>query len=172
MPKYLWEASYSAEGAKGLLKDGGSKRRKAAEEAVKAVGGKLEAFYFAFGKYDAYVIADIPDHASVAAASLAVNASGAVTIRTTVLLTPEELEALPGIDPETVESIQVAVNSYYRQFEEPANEPAAAESSAAEEPAAEEAAGAPASPESPVGVVSIAAPENESVTIENAESSE
>ncbi len=25
MPKYLWEASYSAEGAKGLLKDGGSK---------------------------------------------------------------------------------------------------------------------------------------------------
>ena len=92
MPKYLWEASYSAEGAKGLLKDGGSKRRKAAEEAVKAVGGKLEAFYFAFGKYDAYVIADIPDHASVAAASLAVNASGAVAIRTTVLLTPEELD--------------------------------------------------------------------------------
>ena len=92
MPKYLWEASYSAEGAKGLLKDGGSKRRKAAEEAVKAVGGKLEAFYFAFGKYDAYVIADIPDHASVAAASLAVNASGAVAIKTTVLLTPEELD--------------------------------------------------------------------------------
>src|SRR2546428_6082872 len=92
MPKYLWEASYSAEGAKGLLKDGGSKRRKAAEEAVKAVGGKLEAFYFAFGKYDAYVIADIPDHVSVAAASLAVNASGAVAIRTTVLLTPEELD--------------------------------------------------------------------------------
>src|SRR5437899_6698961 len=69
-----------------------SERRKAAEEAVKAVGGKLEAFYFAFGKYDAYVIADIPDHASVAAASLAVNASEAVAIKTTVLLTPEELD--------------------------------------------------------------------------------
>ena len=92
MPKYLWEASYSAEGAKGLMKDGGSKRRKAAEEALKAVGGKLEAFYFAFGKYDAYVIADIPDHVSVAAVALAINASGAVAVKTTVLLTPEELD--------------------------------------------------------------------------------
>jgi uncharacterized protein with GYD domain len=92
MPKYLWEASYSAEGTKGLMKDGGSKRRKAAEEALKAVGGKLEVFYFAFGEYDAYVIADIPDHVSVAAVALAINASGAVAVKTTVLLTPEELD--------------------------------------------------------------------------------
>ena len=92
MSKYLWEVSYSPEGAKGLLKDGGSKRRAAAEQAIKQVGGKLEAFYFAFGKHDAYVIADIPDNASVAAAFLAINASGAVTVRTTVLLTPEELD--------------------------------------------------------------------------------
>ncbi len=92
MSKYLWEVSYSPEGAKGLLKDGGSKRRAAAEQAIKQVGGKLEAFYFAFGKHDAYIIADIPDHASVAAASLAVNASGAVAVRTTVLLTPEEMD--------------------------------------------------------------------------------
>ncbi len=92
MPKYLLEASYSAEGAKGLLKDGGSKRRKAAEDAVKAVGGKLEAFYFAFGEHDAYVIADIPDNVSGAAVALAINASGAVTVKTTVLLTPEEVD--------------------------------------------------------------------------------
>ena len=92
MSKYLWEVSYSSEGAKGLLKDGGSKRRAAAEQAIKQVGGKLEAFYFAFGKHDAYVIADIPDDASVAAASLAVNASGVVAVRTTVLLTPEEID--------------------------------------------------------------------------------
>lgn len=92
MPKYLWEASYTAEGTKGLMKDGGSKRRKAAEEAVKAVGGKLEAFYFAFGKYDAYVIVDVPDHVSVAAVALAVNASGAVAVKTTILLTAEELD--------------------------------------------------------------------------------
>ena len=92
MPSYLWEASYTSEGAQGLLKDGGTKRRKAVEEALKSVGGRLEAFYFAFGKSDAIVIANVPDHVSVAAAALAVNAAGAATIRTTVLLTPEEID--------------------------------------------------------------------------------
>ena len=93
MPKYLIEASYTAEGAKGLLKDGGSKRRQAAEQAIKSAGGKLEAFYFAFGDRDAFLVVDAPDHATVAAASIAVNASGAVHTKTVVLLTPEEMDA-------------------------------------------------------------------------------
>jgi uncharacterized protein with GYD domain len=92
MPKYLLHAKYSAEGARGLLKDGGTKRKNAAEELVKSVGAKLDAFYFAFGDEDAYVIVDAPDHASVAAASLAVSASGLVSTKTTVLLTPEEMD--------------------------------------------------------------------------------
>ena len=62
------------------------------EAAIKANGGKLEAFYFAFGKNDAYLIVDAPDHISVAAMNLAVNASGAASIKTTVLLTPEEID--------------------------------------------------------------------------------
>jgi len=92
MAKYLIEASYTTEGAKGLLKDGGSKRRAAAEQAVKNAGGKLEAFYFAFGNRDALVIVGAPDHATVVATSLAINASGAVRTKTTVLLTPEEID--------------------------------------------------------------------------------
>jgi uncharacterized protein with GYD domain len=92
MAKHLWQASYEAEGARGLLKDGGTKRRQAAEAALKAVGGKLEAFYFAFGESDVYLIADLPDNVSAIAASLAVNASGAIRIKTTVLLTPEEVD--------------------------------------------------------------------------------
>ena len=92
MPKYLIEASYTSEGAKGLLMDGGSKRRQAAEQAIKSAGGKLEAFYFAFGDRDAFVIVDAPDHATIAAASLAINASGAVQTKTIVLLTPEEID--------------------------------------------------------------------------------
>jgi uncharacterized protein with GYD domain len=92
MPKYLIKASYTAEGAKGLLKDGGSKRREIAEQALKSAGGKMEAFYFAFGDTDAFVIVDAPDHASVSAASLAINASGAVRTETIVLLTPEEID--------------------------------------------------------------------------------
>jgi len=92
MPKYLIQASYTVEGAKGLLKDGGTKRRQAAEAAFKSAGARVEAFYFAFGDNDAFVIVDAPDHASVVAASAAVNASGAVTAKTTVLLTPEEID--------------------------------------------------------------------------------
>jgi uncharacterized protein with GYD domain len=92
MAKYLSEVSYLPEGAKGLLKDGGTKRRQVVEAAIKANGGKLEAFYFAFGKKDAYLIADMPDHVSVAAMALVVNASGAASVRTTVLLTPEEID--------------------------------------------------------------------------------
>ncbi|HEV3058254.1 MAG TPA: GYD domain-containing protein [Vicinamibacterales bacterium] len=92
MGKYLITASYTADGAKGLLKDGGTKRREAAEQAIKSAGARLEAFYFAFGDDDAYVIIDAPDHASVVAASVAINASGAVHSKTVVLLTPEDMD--------------------------------------------------------------------------------
>ena len=92
MPKYLIQASYTPEGIRGLMKDGGSKRRAAAESAVKGVGGKLEVFYFAFGETDVYAIADVPDNASAAAISLAVSGTGAVNARTTVLMTPEEMD--------------------------------------------------------------------------------
>ncbi len=92
MAKYLLEASYTAEGAKGLAKSGGSKRRTAVEEMVKRVDGKVEAFYFSFGASDVYVIIDVPDPASAAAISLAVNQSGAAQVKTHVLLTPEEID--------------------------------------------------------------------------------
>ena len=93
MPKYLFEVSYSEEGTKGLLKEGGTRRRAAAEKAFREVGGKIESWYYAFGKYDAYIIAEFPDHASVAALSLTVTAAGAARIRTTVLLTTREIDA-------------------------------------------------------------------------------
>ncbi len=93
MPKYLLEVSYTAEGAKGLLKDGGSKRRAVAQTAIQSVGGKMEAFYYAFGERDVLVIVDMPDALSAAAASITLAASGAVTSRTTVLLTPEEIDS-------------------------------------------------------------------------------
>lgn len=90
--KYLLEASYTAEGAKGLSKEGGSSRRKKIEKMIRALDGKLEAFYYAFGPTDAYLIVDVPDSVTAAALSLAVNQSGAVQLRTHVLLTPEEMD--------------------------------------------------------------------------------
>ena len=93
MPKFLTEFRYTQEGAKGLLKEGGTSRRAVTEQAVKSLGGTLEAYYFAFGEADGFVIADLPDSASMAAIALTVGASGAVTTKTTVLLTPEEVDA-------------------------------------------------------------------------------
>ena len=93
MAKYLIHGSYTADGAKGLLKDGGSKRRSVIKSLVEKVGGRLEAFYFAFGQADFYVILDLPDAATAAAMSLVVGSSGAASAQTTVLLTPEEIDA-------------------------------------------------------------------------------
>ena len=92
MPKYLMEASYTAEGVKGLAREGGSSRRKTVEEMVKGLHGKLEAFYYAFGTSDVFLIVDVPDAVSAAAISLAVNQSGAVQLRSYVLMTPEEMD--------------------------------------------------------------------------------
>ena len=92
MLKYLLQVSYTADGAKGLVKDGGSKRRAAASTLVQSLGGKLETLYFAFGETDVIAIADLPDNAAAAAASLAVAGSGAMTSKITVLLTPEEVD--------------------------------------------------------------------------------
>jgi len=92
MPKYLIQASYTAEGAKGIARDGGSKRRAHIGDLIKKAGGTMETFYFAFGETDVYVLCDIPDIASAAAISLAVNASGAVNLRTTPLVSVEEMD--------------------------------------------------------------------------------
>jgi uncharacterized protein with GYD domain len=93
MPKFLIEASYSVEGVKGVQAKGGSSRRDAVATVADSVGGTLESFYFAFGDRDAYVVVDLPDNEAAAAVALTVNAAGGATAKTTVLLTPEEVDA-------------------------------------------------------------------------------
>jgi uncharacterized protein with GYD domain len=92
MAKYMIQATYTSEGVKGLLKDGGTGRRAAIEAAAKAAGGRLEAIYFAFGETDVFVILDGLDTTSAAGVGLTIAASGAVRARTTVLLTPDEVD--------------------------------------------------------------------------------
>jgi uncharacterized protein with GYD domain len=93
MPKYLIEANYVGEGINGLLKEGGSRRRAAVEELFKSMGGTVEAFYYAFGDTDVFIVGDLPDNATAAALALRVNASGAATCKTTVLMTPQEVDS-------------------------------------------------------------------------------
>lgn len=93
MPKFMIKASYNPDGVRGLIKEGGSKRRAVVQKLIEGAGGKLEAFYYAYGPDDAFIIADLPDAAAGIAISLTVNATGAVRLSTTPLITPEEIDA-------------------------------------------------------------------------------
>jgi uncharacterized protein with GYD domain len=93
VPRYMIAASYTAQGEQGLLSKGGSARRASVTEMVEKLGGKIETFDFAFGADDVFVVADLPDNVTAAAIGLAVGASGLTTVRTIVLLTPEEIDA-------------------------------------------------------------------------------
>ena len=93
MGKYLIHGSYTQRGVQGVLNEGGVARRKAVEEIVSTAGGKLEAFYFAFGETDVYAIVDLPSDEVAAAITLAISAGGAFSAQVTVLLTPELIDA-------------------------------------------------------------------------------
>ena len=93
MAKYMFTARYTTEGAKGLVRDGGTSRVEVVEKACAAAGGRLESMYFAFGGIDAFVIADLPDNVAAASLALAVNQAGGASTNTVVLMTPAEVDA-------------------------------------------------------------------------------
>jgi uncharacterized protein with GYD domain len=94
MPKYMFECKYVGDGITGLLKDGGSKRRAVVEKLFKSRGGKIEAYYYAFGETDLIIIADVPNNAVAATTVLAVTSTQMIQIKTTVLLSAEELDGM------------------------------------------------------------------------------
>jgi len=96
MAKYLIRANYTAEGTRGLLKNGGTNRKQAIEQLLKDAGGSLEAFYYAFGEDDVVSVVDVPDNVTAAAIGLTISSSGATHMTTTVLLTPEEIDLAAG----------------------------------------------------------------------------
>ncbi|HEV2202773.1 MAG TPA: GYD domain-containing protein [Bryobacteraceae bacterium] len=97
MPKYLIQASYTAEGLQGVIKDTASGRKAAVQKAAKSLGGKVESLYFTFGKDDVVVIVDLPGNTAAATISLAAGSSGLVHLRTTPLLTVEEVDEAIGM---------------------------------------------------------------------------
>ena len=97
MPKHLIRGSYTVEGVKGLLKEGGSKRVEAVKQLAEAVGGKVEGFYFGYGEDDFFIITDGADDVGVLAANLIAEATGTLKVRSAVLLTPEEVDEVAKI---------------------------------------------------------------------------
>ncbi len=92
MAKYLLEGSYSAEGLKGVQKDGGSSRHEAAARAISSVGGHMDSMYFAFGDHDVIAIFEAPDNVTASALAIGVSASGLIRTKVTPLLTVEEVD--------------------------------------------------------------------------------
>jgi len=93
MPRYMIAANYTAAGEEGLLAKGGSARRASVTATIEKLGGSVDTFDFAFGAIDVYTVVELPDNVTAAAIALAVGASGLVAVTTTVLLTPEEIDA-------------------------------------------------------------------------------
>jgi uncharacterized protein with GYD domain len=93
VPRFMIAANYTAEGEKGLLRDGGTARRTSVTKMIEDLGGAVETFDYAFGTDDVFVVCELPDNVTAAAIGLAIGASGLVAIRTIVLLTPEEIDA-------------------------------------------------------------------------------
>ena len=100
MPRFLFVAGYSSEGARGLLAAGGTARRAVIEKMVASVGGRLESFDYAFGGDDLYAIQELPDAKTAAALALTIKASGVGNVRTVVLMSPEEVDAAAQVHPE------------------------------------------------------------------------
>jgi uncharacterized protein with GYD domain len=97
MPRYLLQVAYTQSGVQGVLKEGGSSRRDTIAKLAANAGGTMETFDFAFGTDDVVLIVDMPDHATMAALSMAVGASGAARVNTTPLISPEEIDRAAGI---------------------------------------------------------------------------
>lgn len=99
MAKYLVIGSYTAAGAAGVLREGGSGRLEAARKSVESVGGTLESLYWGFGSDDFYAVVDAPSHAAVAAVSLTIGSSGSSQVRTIPLMTTDDLDAAAKLSP-------------------------------------------------------------------------
>ena len=99
MPKYLIKANYNADGVAGLAAKGGTARRDAVDKMLAEAGGTIDCFYYAWGDVDAYLIADVPSDEAMVGIALSVNKSGATSITTTPLLTPEQIDAAASSAP-------------------------------------------------------------------------
>ena len=92
MPKYLFTGSYTADGARAILKDTAAGRRQALTAAVEGLGGKVEGLWYAFGDDDLYALVDLPSNVRAAAISVLVASTGTFAPKIVALLTVDEMD--------------------------------------------------------------------------------
>ena len=92
MAHFMFTASYTVEGLRGIRSEGARSRIAVVEEMCESLDGKLETAYWSFGHTDFICIVELPDNAAAAAAATAVAATGAASVQTTVLLTADQID--------------------------------------------------------------------------------
>jgi uncharacterized protein with GYD domain len=98
MPKFMIKAIYTPDGIKGLKKDTASGALEIRRSRLRAMGGKLDALYYALGDDNVFAIIDLPSHVHAASLGAAASASGLVETRTVSLLTVAEMDKALGED--------------------------------------------------------------------------
>jgi uncharacterized protein with GYD domain len=93
MPKYMFLGSYTQQSWSNLVKNP-ENREAATRKLFQDAGGKLDAYYWAFGPDDFVAIGDLPDDEAAAAISIAGSSSGAVSGRTIRLITMDEAQSI------------------------------------------------------------------------------
>jgi uncharacterized protein with GYD domain len=95
MPYYMFQARYTAAALKAMV-DTPQDREVAARPLVEAVGGTLHHLFFCFGEDDVVALIEVPDDNAMAAAALAIGASGAFSggATTKLMTSGEAMEAM------------------------------------------------------------------------------
>ena len=87
MPQYLYQVAYTAESLAAQIKNPQDRLEIVAKQVADAVGAKILAGGYSFGKYDVSAIIEAPDDVTMAAIALAIASAGAVkAAKTTPLL--------------------------------------------------------------------------------------
>ncbi|MFC4020364.1 GYD domain-containing protein [Micromonospora sp. GCM10011542] len=92
MAKFLLRSTYTIDGVRGLVNDGGTKRADVVRKTIEAAGGQMESLYFGFGDHDTYVLCDLPDNSAAAGLAISIRAAGGVDTKITPLLTAQEVD--------------------------------------------------------------------------------
>ena len=90
MPHYMTQFAYTSDAWAALAKNP-QNREEVLRSLVEKLGGRLLAFYYAFGEYDGVFITEMRDETTIATVALAAISPGHLkAIKTTVLLTTEQ----------------------------------------------------------------------------------
>ena len=107
MSKFMYSGNYTKRGIKGLLKDGGTARKEETVRLVESLGGKVEAYYWCYGRTDFITIMDFPDHTTVTGMALNIAASGTFTGNLTPLISVEEMDEMVKVSIKIIGNIKM-----------------------------------------------------------------